>query len=166
MKMLRPGLPISRVMWPWPVVSSASIISPAPNRRLLASLHLTPPTPLSVITNWRRGGGWKTRAPPAGASRKITPSSGARADSQPYVHKNLTYFWTNFRGAGQLKAEVTEFAKFLKRSRPAQGAAEVLNPGEIEWCTTQARLRTRISVEEDTWTEIQKLAALLGVPME
>jgi len=146
--MPRRGPPISRVLWPWPVVSSASIISPAPNRRLLASLHLTPPTPLSVITNWRRGGGWKTRAPPAGASRKITPSSGTRADSQPF------------------RAEVTESAKFLKTSRPAQDVAEVLYPGEIEWCTTQARLRTAISVEEDSWTEIQKLAAPLGVPMD
>jgi LDH2 family malate/lactate/ureidoglycolate dehydrogenase len=71
-----------------------------------------------------------------------------------------------FRPLEEFKAEVTDFAKFLKTSRPAQGFEEVLYPGEIEWLTAQKRIRTGIPVEEDTWAGIQTLAASLGVPLE
>jgi uncharacterized oxidoreductase len=71
-----------------------------------------------------------------------------------------------FRPLEEFKAEVTAFAKFLKTSRPAQGVKEVLYPGEIEWLTTQTRLRTGIPVEEETWADIHKLASSLGVPIE
>jgi uncharacterized oxidoreductase len=71
-----------------------------------------------------------------------------------------------FRPLEEFKAEVTEFAKFLKSSRPAQGFKEVLYPGEIEWRTRQERLRTGIPIEDDTWTELEKLAASVGASTE
>ncbi|HSB69736.1 MAG TPA: Ldh family oxidoreductase [Candidatus Methylomirabilis sp.] len=71
-----------------------------------------------------------------------------------------------FRPLEEFRAEVSEFARFLKASPPAQGFKEVLYPGEIEWLTTQERLRTGIPVEDDTWTEIQELAASAGVSTE
>ena len=71
-----------------------------------------------------------------------------------------------FRPLEEFKAEVTEFAKSLKTSRPAQGFKEVLYPGEIEWLTRQERLRTGIPIEQDTWTELQKVAASVGVSAE
>src|SRR5882724_4280282 len=85
MKRLFRGASISRVMWPCPVVSSASMMSPGPKRRLVPSPHSTSARPASVITNWRRGATWKSSAPPAGVSRKITPSEGTRSDRVPYV---------------------------------------------------------------------------------
>jgi LDH2 family malate/lactate/ureidoglycolate dehydrogenase len=71
-----------------------------------------------------------------------------------------------FRPLEEFKTEVTDFAKFLKTSRPAQGFKEVLYPGEIEWLRTQERLRTGIPIEDDTWAEIQKLAASVSVSTE
>ncbi len=71
-----------------------------------------------------------------------------------------------FRPLEDFKTEVTEFAKFLKASRPAQGFEAVLYPGEIEWQRTQERLRTGIPIEDETWSEIQKLAATVSVSTE
>jgi len=68
-----------------------------------------------------------------------------------------------FRPLDEFRAEVTDFAKFLKSSRPAQGFREVLYPGEIEWRTRQERLKTGIPVEDETWTEVQVLAASMNV---
>ena len=61
------------------------------------------------------------------------------------------------------KAEVTDFARFLKSSRPAQGFKEVMYPGEIEWLTMQERLKTGVLIEDDTWATLTKLAASVGV---
>lgn len=71
-----------------------------------------------------------------------------------------------FRPIEEFKAEVTAFAEFLKSSRPAAGRTEVLYPGEIEWRTTQERLRTGIPVEDATWAELQNLAASVDVSLE
>ena len=70
-----------------------------------------------------------------------------------------------FRPLDEFRTEVTEFAKFLKSSRPAQGFTEVLYPGELEWRTSQERLRGGIPLEDNTWAEIQKLAAFVNVSM-
>ncbi|MEI8190513.1 MAG: Ldh family oxidoreductase [candidate division NC10 bacterium] len=68
-----------------------------------------------------------------------------------------------FRPLDEFRAEVTDFAKFLKSSRPAKGFREVLYPGEIEWRTRQERLETGIPIEDETWTEVQELAASMDV---
>ena len=68
-----------------------------------------------------------------------------------------------FRPLDEFKAEVAAFAGFLKSSRPAQGFAEVLYPGELEWRTAQERLRSGIPIENETWAQIQELAASMGV---
>jgi LDH2 family malate/lactate/ureidoglycolate dehydrogenase len=68
-----------------------------------------------------------------------------------------------FRPLEEFRAEVTEFAKFLKSSRPAQGFTEVLYPGEVEWRARQERLRNGIPVEDKTWAQIQELPAFMNV---
>jgi LDH2 family malate/lactate/ureidoglycolate dehydrogenase len=68
-----------------------------------------------------------------------------------------------FRPIEEFKQEVTDFARFLKSSRPAQGFKEVLYPGEIEWLTAQERLKNGIPIEDDTWATVTKLAASMGV---
>jgi LDH2 family malate/lactate/ureidoglycolate dehydrogenase len=88
--------------------------------------------------------------------------AGKHNDGSLFIAVNVAAF----RPVEEFKAEVTEFAAFLKSSRPVPGVAEVLYPGEIEWRTTQARLRTGIPVEDDTWAEIRKLASTLGVSTE
>ena len=59
-----------------------------------------------------------------------------------------------FRPLAEFKKEVTEFARYVKDTPPAQGFTEVLYPGEIEWRTEQKRRREGIYVEEDTWEQI------------
>jgi len=71
-----------------------------------------------------------------------------------------------FRPIEEFKTEVTEFAKFLKSSRPAAGFKEVLYPGEIEWRNAQERLRTGIPIDDATWKTIQDLAGSLEVSTE
>ena len=68
-----------------------------------------------------------------------------------------------FRPIEEFKAEVTDFARFLKSSRPAQGFKEVMYPGEIEWLTMQERLKAGVPIEDDTWATLAKLAASVGV---
>lgn len=68
-----------------------------------------------------------------------------------------------FRPLEEFKAEVTDFAKFLKSSRPAAGFTEVLYPGEIEWRTAQERGRTGVPIDDATWKTIQDLANSVGV---
>lgn len=68
-----------------------------------------------------------------------------------------------FRPLEDFKTEVTDFAKFLKSSRPAPGFTEVLYPGEIEWRTAQERLRAGVPIDDTTWKTIQDLADSLGV---
>ena len=68
-----------------------------------------------------------------------------------------------FRPLDEFKTEVTDFARFLKSSRPAQGFKEVMYPGEIEGLTMQDRLKTGVPIEDDTWAAVTKLAASVGV---
>jgi len=64
-----------------------------------------------------------------------------------------------FQPIEKFRAEVADFARYLKSSRPAKGFKEVFYPGEIEWLTMQERLKTGIPVEDDTWAALNKLAA-------
>lgn len=71
-----------------------------------------------------------------------------------------------FRSIEQFKVEVTDFAHFLKSSRPAEGFKEVMYPGEIEWLTMQDRLKTGVSIEDETWAVVNKLAAEVSVSID
>ena len=68
-----------------------------------------------------------------------------------------------FRELETFKAEVTEFAEYLKATQPAQGVAEVLYPGEIEHRRRQERLANGIYVEDATWDKLKGLADKYGV---
>lgn len=68
-----------------------------------------------------------------------------------------------FRPVEEFKDEVTGFAHYLKSSRPAQGFKEVMYPGEIEGLTKKERLKSGISIEDETWAVLTKLAASVGV---
>jgi LDH2 family malate/lactate/ureidoglycolate dehydrogenase len=87
---------------------------------------------------------------------------GRHNDGSLFITMNVAAF----RPVEEFKAEVTEFAKFLKTSRPAQESREVLYPGEMEWRVTRERLQTGIPIEEKTWAEIQTLATSTEVTTE
>ena len=68
-----------------------------------------------------------------------------------------------FRDVDQFKAEVTEFAQYLKSSEPASGFTEVFYPGELEHKREQQLLAEGIFVEDATWERLGDLAAEYGV---
>ena len=68
-----------------------------------------------------------------------------------------------FRDLNTFKSEVTEFAEYLKATKPATGVEEVLYPGEIEHKRRTDRLANGIYVEDITWNNLKELAANYGV---
>ena len=68
-----------------------------------------------------------------------------------------------FRDLATFKAEVAEFARYLKATRPAQGFTEVFYPGEIEHRAAQSRARDGIPVEDATWERLAALAKNCGL---
>lgn len=63
-----------------------------------------------------------------------------------------------FRPLETFKSEVTEFAQYLKATKPAAGVDEVLYPGEIEHKRRVEKLKNGIYVEDVTWDRLKGLA--------
>src|SRR5262247_803537 len=61
------------------------------------------------------------------------------------------------------KTEVEAFVKYLKATPPADGFAEVLYPGEIEYRTEQRRRREGIPIEESTWNRLGSIGTRFGL---
>ncbi len=68
-----------------------------------------------------------------------------------------------FRSLATFKAEVTEFAHYLKATPPSEGSPGVYYPGELEHLRAVDRRRDGISVEDATWKKLAALAAEYGV---
>jgi LDH2 family malate/lactate/ureidoglycolate dehydrogenase len=68
-----------------------------------------------------------------------------------------------FRPLAEFKAEVAEFARYLKATPPAAGSQGVLYPGEIEHAKEQARRRDGIDIEDATWKALAGLAEEFGL---
>jgi uncharacterized oxidoreductase len=63
-----------------------------------------------------------------------------------------------FRPVAEFKAQVAEFARYLKDTPPAQGSPGVLYPGEPEYLREQERRQSGIEVEDATWQKLEGLA--------
>jgi uncharacterized oxidoreductase len=59
--------------------------------------------------------------------------------------------------------QVEELVGWVKSADPAPGVREVLVPGEPEARSERERRQHGIPVEEETWRQIQEIAADLGV---
>jgi LDH2 family malate/lactate/ureidoglycolate dehydrogenase len=62
-----------------------------------------------------------------------------------------------FRSLEGFRAEMGEFASYVKASPPAPGFTEVLYPGELEQRRKAERLKAGIDVPEKLWNELQSL---------
>ncbi len=62
------------------------------------------------------------------------------------------------------QAQVEDFIRHVKASRPAQGLSEVLIPGERASRTRRERLEKGIPLEETTCEDLNALADELGIP--
>jgi LDH2 family malate/lactate/ureidoglycolate dehydrogenase len=68
-----------------------------------------------------------------------------------------------FRPLAEFKAEVAEFARYLKSTPPADGSPGVFYPGEIEHAREQERSRTGVDIDDGTWSLLQKHAEAFGL---
>ena len=68
-----------------------------------------------------------------------------------------------FRPLQQFKAEVAEFARYLKSTPPSEGSSGVFYPGELEYLREQTRKADGIEVEDATWDKLRALAAGYGL---
>ena len=63
-----------------------------------------------------------------------------------------------FRPLEEFKREVTEFARYLSDTPPADGFDRVYYPGELEHIRTQQRLSDGVPVEDATWGRLGELS--------
>ena len=68
-----------------------------------------------------------------------------------------------FRDLATFKAEVTDFAHYLKDTPLAQGFTEVFYPGEVEFRKEQDRKKNGVPIEDATWKRLQDLATGYGI---
>ncbi len=68
-----------------------------------------------------------------------------------------------FRPLAQFKQEVTEFARYLQDTKPAEGFSRVYYPGEIEHEKEQDRRMNGVEVEDATMKKLADLAKEYGI---
>ena len=68
-----------------------------------------------------------------------------------------------FRPLQQFKAEVAEFARYLKSTPPSEGSSGVFYPGELEYLREQKRKADGIEIEDATWDKLCALATDCGL---
>jgi uncharacterized oxidoreductase len=71
-----------------------------------------------------------------------------------------------FRPLARFKAEVAEFARYLKATPAAEGSSGVYYPGEIEHRRATERRAQGIEVEDATWKRLAALARDIGAAAE
>jgi uncharacterized oxidoreductase len=67
-----------------------------------------------------------------------------------------------FRPLEEFKKEVTEFAKYLKNSKPINDD-KIYYPGEIEWLNEQKNIKEGIYIEDLTWEKIKNILMELQI---
>ena len=70
-----------------------------------------------------------------------------------------------FRPLEDFKAEVTEFAEYLRSTPTAAGVEQVYYPGEIEYLRTKTNMANGIEVADATYDELRGLSEELGVAL-
>lgn len=68
-----------------------------------------------------------------------------------------------FRPLAKFKAEVADFARYLKETKPAKESPGVFYPGEREHLTESDRLTNGIALEAKTWNRFVDIATEYGI---
>lgn len=68
-----------------------------------------------------------------------------------------------FRDLKDFKAEVTDFANYLKATPPAEGFKEVYYPGEVEYLKETDRRANGVPIEDATWSRLRDMATGFGI---
>jgi uncharacterized oxidoreductase len=73
------------------------------------------------------------------------------------------YLDPNHFGAAHFAQTASDFADYVRQTRPIVAGAEVLTPGQPESRNRETRLRDGVPLQPETWAAIQATAASLGV---
>jgi len=87
---------------------------------------------------------------------------GYGADAEGFPNDGILMILLNiemFRPLAAFKAEMAEFAHYVKASPPAPGVTEVLYPGEIEVRNRMRRSAEGIELPQKVWDALQELLA-------
>jgi uncharacterized oxidoreductase len=68
-----------------------------------------------------------------------------------------------FQPLDEFLDKVEEFVRFVKSTKPAPGFSEILLPGEHGRANEERQIKEGLLVDDATWSELQELAAELGV---
>jgi uncharacterized oxidoreductase len=71
----------------------------------------------------------------------------------------------HFAGAEHFLTEVTDLAAAVRTCPKAEGAGEILLPGDPERLTAERRTRGGVELDAGTWGQVSKLAAALKVEL-
>jgi len=104
-----------------------------------------------VLTGVLTGGGYGT----------IPYSDPAK---QEVAHQFIAYHIDWFQDRRQFYANLRDFVRMIKASRPRPGVKEILLPGELEWRRHQEKLQTGIPLDPVVYEDLRQLAAEVGVP--
>jgi uncharacterized oxidoreductase len=68
-----------------------------------------------------------------------------------------------FRPLAEFRAQVAEFAGYLKDTPPSEGSPGVFYPGEVEHMREAGRKRDGVEIEDATWAKLSDLAEAAGL---
>ena len=97
----------------------------------------------------------------------LSGTGAARSERGPFHNGTLIVCVdpTRFLPAAEFHAEVANLFAFVRSAPLAEGAKEILIPGEPEERTARQRGADGIAVEDETWRQIRACAEEVGVPV-
>lgn len=73
---------------------------------------------------------------------------------------------TFFCDLGEFKGRMDRMCKYMKTAPPAPGFQDITTPGELDFRAWDERLKCGITLPDETWARIGKIALELDVPLE
>ena len=82
---------------------------------------------------------------------------------QEVAHQFIAYDIDWFMERQEFYANLHDFMRMVKASRPRPGVKEILLPGELEWRRQQEKLRTGVPLDPEVYDDLQRLAGEVSV---
>jgi LDH2 family malate/lactate/ureidoglycolate dehydrogenase len=83
---------------------------------------------------------------------------------QDVAHQFIAYAIDWFQPRAEFYANLQEFVRMVKASRPRPGVSDILLPGELEWRRQQEKSAAGVPLDPEVLEDLRALASELGVP--
>lgn len=98
-------------------------------------------------------------------------SGGVCAREQPYPKKGNCVFMLllnpeQFGGTEHFKSEVNQLVEYIRSCPRIPGVERIVLPGDPERCLSEDRLAKGITLDQENWNALVKMAETLGVAVE